>query len=209
MPAARAWNSLFAICLGLVGFSAGGISAAGDLPGGGDNLAANVKQLKSLTNGLKIAPYIVCASQCQKLEKEKACEQLAKIAGAAQCDDGEIAIVCRLLFTNKPTQQFRRPRLGEPLYYGDTNHDDWPSSPFEFVDGVPLCVVRAYDLGGEAESSIHYLKYCLENCDWSNRRCDKINQKDIEAALKKLIGSKKWKTPLTDYEQKCLKFQTE
>ncbi|OWK45487.1 hypothetical protein [Fimbriiglobus ruber] len=207
-PVARAWNPLFAICLGLVGFSAGGIAPAGDLPGSGGDLAANVKKLK-MPGVLKIVPYIVCAAQCQKMGKEKACEQLAKIAKTVERDNGEIAILCRLLFTNKPKQRFRGPGLGEPVYYGGTKDGDWPSILFEFVDDVPLCVIHGYNLQGHPESSADYLKYCLENCDWSERQFDGINQKDIEAAFTKLWISNKWKKQLTEYERKELRFQIE
>ncbi len=54
-----------------------------------------------------------------------------------------------------------------------------------------------------------YLDYCLEHCEWSSARFDKVTDKTIEKALQKLLTSKKWKRPLTDDERKWLSSQIE
>jgi hypothetical protein len=153
----------------------------------------------------KVRAYVRAAAQLQNLGREKACKFLEKRAGEG--DGGQIVLLCRMLFSNKAKGKFRPPRLGAPNYIGGTGVDDWPLLPIELVDDVPFFIVRWFDLGGEAESSLSYIMYCLENCEWSNARFDKVTDKTIEQALQKLLASKKWKKPLTDSERQYLSSQ--
>ena len=155
----------------------------------------------------KVAPYVRAAALLQALGKEKACEQLGRLAKMDN-EDGQVAILCRLLFTKKENKEFRAPLFGDPIYMGGTRDIDWPLSPIEIVDDVPFFIVRGYNLGGLPEPSLVYLNYCREHCEWSKTRFDHVNDKSIEKALEKLLASKKWSMPLTDYERKLLISQT-
>jgi hypothetical protein len=156
---------------------------------------------------LKVRPYVQAAAQIQKLGKEQARKFLTK--RAERGDDGQIVMLCRMLFSKKPKGEFRPPMLGAPVYFGGTGLEDWPLLPIELVDDVPFYIVDGFELGGQAEPSGMYLEYCLEHCEWSSARFDKVTDKTIEAALQKLLASKKWKRPLTDGERQRLSSQVE
>ncbi len=169
----------------------------------------DLKDCPALYKPFKVAPYVLVAAKLQKLGKDKACKRMAELAEQDDKDDKcRVAILCRMLFCKKATASFRAPRVGKPVYLGKTTDDDWPLSPTELVDGVPFFIVSGYQLGGDPETSHTYLKYCLENCDWSDTRFDTINDKKIDKALQKLLASGKWKTPLTDDERQFLISQT-
>jgi hypothetical protein len=187
------------------GFAFGGNLAVAQSPPGKKGKNIDMNDLPGVDRPFKVAPYVRAAALLQKMGKEKACEQLAKLAERG--DDGQVAILCRLLFSKKEKMPIRPPRFGDPIYLGGTSADDWPLSPLELVDDVPFFVVDGYNLGGERETSLHYLNFYLENCEWSNIRFDKVSDKTIEKALKNLLASGKWKTPLTDSEREYLSSQ--
>ena len=141
------------------------------------------------------------------MDKEKACEQLVKLAKRDE-EKGQVTILCRLLFSKKGKKSFRAPLIGNPIYMGGTSEDDWSLLPIEIVDDVPFFIIIGYDVGGWPEPSYLYLNYCLDNCEWSKTRFGNINDKTIEKALIKLLSSGKWKKPLSDYERQHLISQT-
>jgi hypothetical protein len=61
-----------------------------------------------------------------------------------------------------------------------------------------------YTLGGPAEPPEMYLAYCLANCDWNTYRYQPKTDREKAAALGKLLRSRKWKRPLSDFEEKFL-----
>src|SRR6516162_9744882 len=79
-----------------------------------DNL--DVNDLPAVGCPFKVGPYVRAAAVLQKMGKVRACDQLVKLA--KQGDDGQIAILCRMLFSKKANTEFRRPRLGSPIYLG-------------------------------------------------------------------------------------------
>jgi len=166
-------------------------------------------KLEDLPTGgrFKVAPYVRAAALLQDMGKEKACEQLARLAKMDD-EDGQAAILCRLLFSRKENKEFRAPLFGDPIYMGGTSDVDWSLSPNEIVDDVPFFIVSGYNLGGLPEPSLVYLNYCREHCEWSKTRFGNVNRKTIEKALRKLLDSKKWRRPLTDYERELLISQT-
>jgi hypothetical protein len=155
----------------------------------------------------KVAPYLRAAALLQEMGKEKACEQLVKLANKDD-EHRQVAFLCRLLFTKRGGGPFRGPLLGGPNYMGRTSENDWPLLPIEIVDDVPFFIVSSYQVGGLPEPSLLYLDYCLRNCEWSKTRFGHVNDKSVEKALNKLLASKKWKRPLTDYERRLLISQT-
>jgi hypothetical protein len=165
----------------------------------------DLKDLAAVGKPFKVAPYLRAAAVLQKMGKEQARKQLESLA--EKDDAGRIAILCRMLFANKPDSTFRPPRLGDPVCLGGSGPADWPLLPIEIVDGVPFFVVRSYRLGGEPESSLHYLNYCIQNCAWSNTRFDLVSDEALTKALNKLLASPKWKRPLTEPERQFLSSQ--
>ncbi len=157
----------------------------------------------------KVAPYVRAAALLQDMGKEKACEQLARLGKMAD-EDGQVPILCRLLFAKKENKEFPSPPFGGPSHMGGTSDIDWPLSPIEIVDAVPFFIVESYGGSGPPPHafSLFYLNYCREHCEWSKTRFGNVNRKTIEKALRKLLASKKWRRPLTDYERALLISQT-
>jgi len=153
----------------------------------------------------KVVPYLNAATELQKMGKEKACDKLLGLAKKG--DEGQIAILCRVLISKRAGSPFRPPRFGGPICLGGTNPEDWPSLPLEMVDGVPFLIVHGYNIGGVPEPSLNYLNYCFQNCEWSATKLNPVTPEALEKALKKLLGSGKWKKPLTDYEKEFLSSQ--
>ncbi len=185
-------------------FVSGGNLADAQPSPGREGESINLNDLPAVGKPFKVAPYVRAGAVLQKMGKEEGCKQLAKLA--KQGDEGQVALLCRMLFSKKE-KPFRPPLLGEPAYLGGTSDDDWPLSPLEFVDDVPFVVVRGYTLEGKAETSLQYLNFCLENCEWSGIRLEKITDEGINKALEKLLASKKWKSPLVESERQFLSSQ--
>jgi hypothetical protein len=167
----------------------------------------------------KVDPYIA-AAKLQAADRDEAVESLrtaAKDADAAakhavqyphQSSD-KVILLCRMLFTAKPNGEFRRPMIGAPLCLGDTDLKDWPLEPIEIVDGIPFLVVRGYQGSGVPEPAEHYLSYCLQECDWAADRFQPKAAGEKKKALDKLLTSRKWKRPLTEYEEGFLLSQVQ
>jgi hypothetical protein len=165
----------------------------------------NLEELPGFKRPFKVRAYVRAAAILQEMGKRKACEQLRKSAEGG--DDGQVAILCRLLFSKKEKIHFREPGFGAPLYLGGTSEAEWPLLPIELVDDVPFRVVYSYNLLGTPESSTHYLSFCLQNCEWSHTQFGRISEKSIERGLQRLLGSGKWKRPLSEFERQYLRSQ--
>jgi hypothetical protein len=111
----------------------------------------------------------------------------------------QVIILCRMLFTQRPGADFRRPMIGGASFFGGTDYADWPLEPIELVDGIPFLITRGYFIAGLAERDEGYLRYCETNCDWSGFRYTTKNESQKRDALSKLLASPKWKTPLDTY----------
>jgi hypothetical protein len=167
----------------------------------------NLKELPGFKRLFKVQAYVRAAALLQEMGQQKACEQLRK---SAEGDDkGQVAILCRLLFSKKEKIPFRGPGFGAPNYLGGTGEAEWPLLPIELVDDVPFMVVYSYNLAGTPESSTEYLRFCLQTCEWSHTQFGKVTEKSIERALPKLLGSGKWKRPLSEFERQYLRSQIE
>lgn len=188
------------LCVGL-----GAEGATSESPAGKEGSTINLNELPTVYK-FKSLPYAHAAALLQKMGKEKGCELLKKVAERGE--EGQVAILCRMLFTKGARAPFRAPYCwGAPIYLGGTDDGDWPLSPLALVDDVPFCVVKSYHLMGEGESSMDYLNFCLENCQWSKTRFDRVSDKTVEKALRSLLASPKWKTRLTGAEQERLRSQ--
>lgn len=164
----------------------------------------------------RVDPYLKVAVQLQAMGQQAATDQLLKLAKNAPAADVEerTAILCRMLFANKPGSNFERPGfLGAPSFLGNetlSEHSitNWPSEPIEIVDGIPFAIVWGYGYEGikypnkNAES---YVRYCSTNCVWSSYHFSLKSKSDKAEAAKKLIASKKWREPLEPlWEQRYL-----
>lgn len=117
------------------------------------------------------------------LDPEKREELLKKWAPTY---DGQVILLCRMLFQAKPDSDFRRPLLGQPMFIGGTRINDWPLEPIALVDNVPFLVTKGYILGGLPESAEKYLEYCLKECDWSTQNYGGCTPKKLAFALSKI-----------------------
>jgi hypothetical protein len=144
----------------------------------------------------KAEPYIRAAATLQALGKDKAGATLLALAKDDQRGE-RIPILCRMLYTKKAGAEFRRPAIGAAVFLGKTTYSDWPLEPIELVDGVPFLITRGYFVCGHPEPATSYVRYCLQNCDWSCEQFKPKSNKEREKALEKLLASPKWKAQLT------------
>lgn len=168
----------------------------------------SLDDLPSIQDGdYRVDPYMAAASRLQALGKEKACKRLQALAEQDDFPHGRVIVLCRMLFAKKAGSKFRRPEIGAASFLADTDYPDWPLEPIELVDGVPFLVTRGYSLGGHAEPSSVYLKYCMRNCDWSSVTFKPKSAAEKRKALEKLLSPKKWKQPLDEDDKKFLSSQ--
>jgi hypothetical protein len=106
-----------------------------------------------------------------------------------------------MLFIKRSGSTFSRPSLGHPLLFGNTKIPDWPLEPIELVDGVPFLITQGYFCEGRSSSPEYYLDYCIQNCDWNSFRFKPRKGTEKEKALDRLLASKKWRSPLSQYER--------
>lgn len=156
----------------------------------------------------KVDRHLLAAVELQALGKELACDVLSSFAKKRLWEDRRylheeesLIALTRILFAKRPDAEFRRARIGGPVFLGETNFDDWPLEPIEIVDGVPFSVVKEHYLFGQAESAYNYIRYCLENCDWNPYKFELKSEAQKQDALSKLLASPKWKQALTPSEQ--------
>jgi len=137
--------------------------------------------------------YIQAAVELQAIGREGA---LRRLHTMAQDRDSysKVIILCRMLFAQSASSNFRAPRLGMPMYLGGTNDTDWPIAPIEVVDGVPFLIASGYILAGKAESAESYLRYSESDADWSGVHYTIKTTQEKQDALTKLLASPKWKT---------------
>jgi hypothetical protein len=154
------------------------------------------------------APYLRAAAYLQALGQKAACEKM-KQAAEANREGRQVIVLCRMLFTKKDDEKFRRPELGSPGFLGGTRPADWPLEPIAEVKGVPFLIVRDYSLRGKTESAAAYLKYCMEQCSWNDFRFAQVPPGQMRESLDELIKSTAWKQPLDEEERLFLARQIE
>ena len=188
----RTIGTLWLICASVVGILA--TTAATALDSGTDPL----ESLPKINfREYKVGPYIDAAGALQALGKDKACEWLRAHGNDHELYRGDFVLL-RMLFVKKADGQFRRPLIGGAMFLGGTDYKDWPLEPIELVDGVPFLITRGYRLGGSPETVEKYLDYCLKNCEWNDFQFKKRDDKQLQAALEKILSSEKWNKPLDD-----------
>lgn len=159
-------------------------------------------------DGYRVDPYITAAGKLKAAGKAEAVKLLrAAAVKDAMLPPDPVIYLCRMLFTPKKGGAFRPPGVGAPRCLGGSDREDWPLLPIEVVDGVPFMVVWGYTLGGQPETTVHYVDYCARECEWGSTDYPAKSDARKKAALEKLLASKKWKRPLEDWEKKFLSSQ--
>jgi hypothetical protein len=168
---------------------------------------ANISRCGDL-DSYKVVPYLDVAVELQSMRKEDAIALLQKWAKSPK-HDGQVIILCRMLFEAKKGAEFRSPLLGGPQFNGGTTMMDWPLEPITIVDDIPFVIVLGYFLAGQAEEAPSYLSYCLSNAEWTSRHYHIARKREINAALQKLLKSSVWKHRLDEWEMGMLRKQIE
>jgi hypothetical protein len=187
-----------------------------------------LKELPPVEQGkYKADPYIKAAEQLQATGRTDASRQLVALAqlNTDSFSDQRVAVLCRMVFTQRAGSSFDRPELGAPEFLGDpqgssislNNSRDsscfrtWPLEPIEIGNSVPFLVVRGYMNEGIVDPHYmeSYVRYCVANCDWSSVRFTTKTMEQKKDALTKLLASHKWRQSLEAYERDYLKAQIE
>jgi hypothetical protein len=152
-------------------------------------------------------PYIQAAQSLQALGKEKTSALLRELAAKEDWPYCRTLSLCRMLFQAKPERTFRRAAVGGVSFPGRTKYEDWPLEPLEIVDGVPFFVARCYILGGEPELPTKYVRYCIEECDWSTLKFTPKSKEEKQKALAKMLLAPRLKGKLDEDERETLEAQ--
>ena len=97
--------------------------------------------------------------------------------------------LCRMLFEARPEAEFRRPLISLPWFAGGTDFKDWPLEPITIYRGLPLSIVRGYELAGYPESPQQYLEYCLSKCAWRRQEFEYVDRPAQRALIAEFIQS--------------------
>lgn len=148
------------------------------------------ENLPRFIDKFKSSAYLKAAEALQKLGKEEATKQLKTLATKNTFPNYPVFILCRMLFVPRKGGDFRRHIIGQPNYVGHANGSiTWPLAPIALVNGVPFMVEIGVFGTGVPESPLHYLDYCLANCDWNPTQYQPHTKAELKSALKKLMGS--------------------
>ncbi|MEI6783588.1 MAG: hypothetical protein WCQ21_22075 [Verrucomicrobiota bacterium] len=168
-------------------------------------LEDRILALPSTSEGYRADPYIELAAELQTSGRDSACAALLRVGTNANPIQGfPVYVLCRMVFTNRPTGDFYRPSLGAVSFLGDTADSDWPLEPIELIDGIPFVVTTRYMIQGQIELPAAYVRYCMNSCAWSSAKFTPRTKGQKKAALAKLLASKKWRTPLSQGERDYL-----
>lgn len=154
----------------------------------------------------KAEPYMLAAVKLQSMGRQKAEQEMMQYANKGWNSDG-IFILCRMLYTNRPSCKFEAPGLGVPELMGGTEPKDWPLQPIEIENGIPFLITMGYSIYGQPPYPPAYLKYCMTNCNWNTFRYEKKGKDELRLALNEMLNSTKWKRPLTQDEKSWLSAQ--
>jgi hypothetical protein len=169
-----------------------------------------IAALPPMIGAYKVDPYIEVAAELEGLGRELASSALLRAAtnnSGPQILGYQVYVLCRMVFTNKPAGQFRRPGIGAATFIGDTSYSDWPLEPIELVDGIPFVVVNRLQLSGQMEPADAYVRYCMSTCTWSSTKSSAKARGQKDAALAKFVASAKWRTPLAKSDRDYLAAQ--
>ena len=158
----------------------------------------------------KADSYIGAAMTLQTMGRDVACQTLLDL-NKTNRNDWATIVLCRMLFTQRGTNEFRLAYTGFRGGPAFTYDKDWPLWPITLVDGIPFKVVYQGGgaNGGGPETGSSYLCYCMTNCDWNSFQFHKPTSAQKRAALDKLVSLSIWRRLLNDYERESLSKQIE
>jgi hypothetical protein len=110
--------------------------------------------------------------------------------------NSNISYLARLLFLPTNTNQILHPpRVGAfiSMPYGSMFETNWPTLPFEIVNGVPLSLQIGI-AGGIPEPAERYLEYCKANGRFRDRPFPTPTIQPVSNAMNQLFESAKWRT---------------
>jgi hypothetical protein len=126
------------------------------------------------------------ALRLQDLDPTARAGELLKLAHVLE-HRSDVFPLCRMLFEAKPGASFRPPGLGAPVYIWRDSRETWPLEPITIYNGLPILVVRGYNLSGAAEWPIDYLQYCLTDCRWRTERVKPLSAERIHELMEEFI----------------------
>jgi hypothetical protein len=153
----------------------------------------------------KVDDYIRAAVTLQAMGGETACQTLLASAEAHPTRDYDVCffVLCRMLFMQRGTNEFRAPIAG--LNYLVEDVPDFRLAPIELVDGIPFLLVGNGPRGGSfrvGEGATYnaqlYLRYCLNNCDWSTNTFREATARQKSDALAKFLASETLKRSVSN-----------
>ena len=148
-----------------------------------------VAQGAEFTAGFQIMGYLRVAAELQHLRPELRVARLRDLAGDPVRSD-EIFPLCRMLFEAKDGGVLRPPMLGAPVFLSGTSARDWPLVPIALFEGIPVLVVKGYNLAGLAESAHAYLDYCLKAGRWRGQAYVPATSKQLRAIIDRFLTSR-------------------
>jgi hypothetical protein len=162
----------------------------------------------------KIDECVRAAVSLQAMGPKAACQALLACANTNRGPDSDLRffVLCRMLFTQRGTNDFRPPHDTHAYIVGDS--PGWQFAPIQLVDGIPFLLAASWggDAGGGRESGENYLHYCMSNCDWSTHTFREATSKQKSDALTNFLSflsASKVKRPLTDFEKEFFSAQVE
>jgi hypothetical protein len=167
--------------------------------------------ISSIRSGqFKADDYIRAAVSLQAMGRDAACQALLASAKTNAGLDNRFFVLCRMLFTQRGTNEFQPPFRGGCVFFiGE--EADWPLAPIALVDEIPFFLTGGCggDGGRGPESIVTYLNYCITNCDWSSYKFHEVTAKQKSDALTKLLSSNKVRQPLNDFQKQFFSGQIE
>ena len=158
----------------------------------------------AFTDDFRASHYLDEAIRLQGLEADERKSALRELARDVR-RASDVFPLCRMLLVAKEGREFRRPLLGASVFIGRTRHEDWPLEPITIHKGLPILVVRGYELAGVPEPPRDYVEYCLAAADWNPRKVVALDRdKRIE-----LMWEYIYSRSLSDWENTWLLAQAE
>ncbi len=157
----------------------------------------------------KADDYLRAAVSLQAMGREAACQSLLASAKTNPGPDLRFFVLCRMLFTQRGTNEFRLPHYDNAYYVEYV--PEFKLAPIELVDGIPFLLTAKWGggYGGGQEGAENYVRWCMANCDWSTYAFREATAKQKSDALAKFMSSIMLKRPLTDSQKNFLSAQIE
>ena len=152
-------------------------------------VSSAVAASEDFTVGFRIASYLRVAAELQALSPEARVGRLRELA-RNPVRSQEIFPLCRMLFEARQDGEFRRPMIGSANFVGATSYRDWPLEPIVLFEGVPILVVKGYELAGKPESAAAYLDYCVKRCRWRKERYTPASSSQLRAVVNRLLAAR-------------------